>query len=382
MKTRRRVAATAALALTLLSPAGALAGESPVTTPIRATVDMQTATGLLEYEPSLETPHYTVGGVAIQYPSREALDRLVGKQVSVKGRPFDGVSVLLKPQLVVTELRVTLEGELVRGEAGFELDGWALKGAEPTLAGMEGRHVRLTGTVLPEGRGALQVDEVAPLAETLSVSGVLEYESELESPHFVVDGWALKTENPDQLRSLVGKRVTVTGHRFEGISILMRRQLVVTSVSAETEVRLPVLVGVAGKLPYFPEQPYLEDGHLMLPLRAVVEAAGGAVAWNGERKAVEVKLLKHTSLVHVGQKHLSDKVTLPAAPVLKNGHTMVPLEALAAMGLVHRWERGALLIDLPGAGAGASPSITFGEPAPGTGGAGPIALPSPPVTRP
>lgn len=369
--------------------------------------------GVLEYETELEMPHYVVNGWALQFDGdAEVLAQLVGKQVTVKGAQFDGVSFLMRRQIVVTELEVTLEGELSYvtdlETPHFELDGFVVEAEGDALLAMAGTRVTLVGT-LWDGpsiymKPVLAVSRVEAAGDAVSVRearGVLRYETELETPHYVVDGWALMMEDKALMERLAGKTVTIKGREFDGVSVLMRKQLVVEEITVELEgtltevsdlgaphleldgfvilgeeaalrnlsgsavklkgsvhmgpsiymkpviqvveaeavsreVRVPGMIVVKGWLPVLPQGPVVVDGQLMLPLRAIVEAAGGKVSWNGELQAVVAELEGMSTTINIGSRQ-AGKGQLPAAPALVNGHTMVPVEFFGLLGLEARW---------------------------------------------
>ncbi|HLN65217.1 MAG TPA: copper amine oxidase N-terminal domain-containing protein, partial [Symbiobacteriaceae bacterium] len=88
----------------------------------------------------------------------------------------------------------------------------------------------------------------------------------------------------------------------------------------------------------------------MLPLRAVVEAAGGTVTWNAEQWAVAVQLNGNASLVRIGQ------VTADAAgpaPQIVDGYTLVSVAFLQNLGLEVRWQGSVLHLSRPEGGSNA-----------------------------
>jgi hypothetical protein len=71
-------------------------------------------------------------------------------------------------------------------------------------------------------------------AATTSLTGVLEWVTDLESPHYEVNGTVLLLSPeiaPESLRAYVGQKVTVTGTPTDGPSIFMRSVLNVTAVT-------------------------------------------------------------------------------------------------------------------------------------------------------
>lgn len=72
------------------------------------------------------------------------------------------------------------------------------------------------------------------------------------------------------------------------------------------------------------------DGVLMLPLKAVSEALGYKITWNGETRTVEIlKGAQWTSVTIGNNGYFRNKMahqSLSAAPYIVNGRTMVPAE--------------------------------------------------------
>ena len=421
MNKKNRVAiAAVTAALTLIPGIPGLADttERPIQAiPIMAPAEQSigaalSVTGILEYETELETPHYVVNGWALQFDSPEVLAMLVGQQVTVKGQEFDGISFLMRRQIVVAELEIALEGELtyVTGleTPHFELDGFVIEADRDELAAMAGSKVTVTGSIL-DGPSIYmkpvltvsRIDGTGTAVSAREARGVLQYETELETPHYVVDGWALMLEDAALMERLVGTEITVKGQEFDGMSILMRPQIVVEEITFELsgnltlvtdlgtphlgldgwvvlggeaelknlvgssvklkgsvqmgpsiymkpvinvihadavslEARVPSLISVGGRLPAFAEGPALVEGHLMLPLRAIVEAAGGTVSWDAELRAVVAELDGHSATVTIGSRS-AGKGQLAAAPVLLGGHTLVSVEFFDLLGLEARW---------------------------------------------
>jgi hypothetical protein len=115
----------------------------------------------------------------------------------------------------------------------------------------------------------------------VSVQGTMEY-VDLEGGFYTVNGWGLIGDQK-LFSSLSGKTVIVKGKEFTGISTRMVKQVEVSMLGYDVAGArsLPQAVTVAGKPVVFDQQPVVENGVLMVPLRAVVEAAGGP--WHGTR---------------------------------------------------------------------------------------------------
>ncbi len=428
---RKQIVLAALMAALLLFPSSSMAvtvsPTLPEPEPVPAAPRALRVDGVLHYETDLESPHYVVGGWALKVADTTPLQSLVGKWVEVTGTEYQGISILMRPQLEVTQMRTRLEGHLSRleesGAVRYELGGWVLQGDLRQLEELAGQDVSVTGWVVfdaPAGQPTLTVEKTmaasagdrAPAEpEVLEVSGILRYETDLETPHYAVEGWALRMERPTVLARLVGRPVTVRGTRFEGISILMRRQLQVQEIEAtlegvlervdgadgpvymldgwvlmDTSRRLAELVGrrvtvtgaivsqpviaparvqvldgedgteaeswhvprvvvIGGVRPHLHVPPVQLEGELMLPLRALVEAAGGEVTWNPYLRAVVIQLNGHQLIIAIGQTAVSGFRTLPAAPVIREDRTLVPLKLFEFLGYRWQWTEGTLILE-------------------------------------
>lgn len=132
---------------------------------------------------------------------------------------------------------------------------------------------------------------------------------------------------------------------------------------------LPKLITVFGKSLSFDQQPLLQGEDLLVPLRFVVEAADGKVAWDGETQTITVTMPDRTATFVVGQDQAEMnekgvfyiqrnliKLTQPVSIV--EGRTMISADALSSvLGLVERVDADANL-DLVKA------ELTIGDEAP------------------
>lgn len=291
------VAMVIAAALRLPGLALALIPPAPPPPPAKETAseDTLTISGELIHETGLASPHYTLDGWVLIFESPAALSRLIGSTITAFGTRYESPTILLRPHLLVLELETAVEGELV-------------------------------------GVGNL---------------GTFYYE---------VDGWVLAGVDTGSLKEMVGQRVQVMGTVLSSPSIYLKPMLAVRQVTAADpdSKRLSRPVKVIGQVPIFPEAPMVVEGHLLLPLRAVVEAAGGSLLWDGAHQTIVVTVGERSLGLAIGELSLSTGEELPIEPLLKNGHTFVPAQTFAALGLRLRWEDGGFLVECkvitPGAG--------------------------------
>lgn len=92
--------------------------------------------------------------------------------------------------------------------------------------------------------------------------------------------------------------------------------------------------------------PVMGNGRTMVGLRAVAEGLGARVEWDGNTRSVTVTLADKEVLVQVGCNlvtvrqvgQLDRQVMVDVAPIIVNGHTMVPMRVLAeGLGLRISW---------------------------------------------
>ncbi|HYF94699.1 MAG TPA: copper amine oxidase N-terminal domain-containing protein [Symbiobacteriaceae bacterium] len=393
MKHVRKLIALAAAAVALLAVAGG--ARADVTPSLPATAPTMTLSGTLEYVRNLETPHYELNGWVLTAPDQAAMYLLAGHTVTVTGRPVNSYSILMRKQLAVSAMTAVLEGELQAAGGEYQLSGWMIRGLETEVQSMAGSRVRMVGSVVWRTKGppTMQVLGMMPLQNPVArqVTGTLK-ESGAEG--YSVDKWVLEFAHTGWLKRLSGQEVTVTGHEVSGaerptlrvtdlqvtmtgtvmlvsdvetphwelsgfvldgaagamqpyanrpctvtgslsqeMSIYMRPVLKVSKLS---EAGLPAKVVVRGVIPALPAPAVYRNGYLMLPLRAVVEAAGGQVAWDPAQWAVRVTVGDQKTLIRIGSRE-AGTVALSVAPYLHEGHTMAPLDLFERVGLRASW---------------------------------------------
>jgi len=211
----------------------------------------------------------------------------------------------------------------------------APRGPNQTETPVVSREDAATGLQLSGGVNAGSVS--AP--EKLSLFGTVEFQ-DLEGGFYAVDGFALVGDTK-LFAALTGKQVAVRGTRDTAPSILMVERIRVESISMEVSGAraLPKLVTVPGGPVMFDQQPEVIDGVLMLPLRAVVQAAGGRVAWDPVEWAVTVEMPDRMAYFWVGQEKAEmnennvryfarNLIAMAKAPAIRNGRVMISADAL------------------------------------------------------
>jgi hypothetical protein len=106
--------------------------------------------------------------------------------------------------------------------------------------------------------------------------------------------------------------------------------------------RVKIFVYFNGERLYFDQEPVIINGRAMVPLRTVFEKLGADVSWDDETGQVIAKTEDREVSVTIGSDIMlidrKDTVKLDAAPVIRNGRTLLPLRAMSeAFGLTVGW---------------------------------------------
>jgi hypothetical protein len=98
----------------------------------------------------------------------------------------------------------------------------------------------------------------------------------------------------------------------------------------------------------YDQKPLMVNGTLMLPLRAIVEGAGGQVTWDGETQTVTARLGDRTAYFVIGQAEAEmnqdnvryiqrNMIKMSGAPILAGGRTLVAADGLTSvLGLMEQ----------------------------------------------
>ncbi len=113
----------------------------------------------------------------------------------------------------------------------------------------------------------------------------------------------------------------------------------------------PVTVLVDGKPAECEVPAFVRNGISVGSFRAVVEASGGIVGWDNERKRATATLGTLNLIATIGKSTLEvngEQVPLSIATFLLRNRTFLPLRELGtALGKEVRWEKGTLLMETP-----------------------------------
>lgn len=252
--------------------------------------------GVVEFI-DLEGGYYKVGEWSLM--GEIDFEDFLGKEVAVTGKEFGGMSIRMVKSLVVSEI-------VLKGES--------------------------------EKRKPAPLDPVV-VDGLVSLEGTVEY-TDLEGGFYTVDGWGLIGDEK-LFKALEGKRAIIRGEEFDGISIRQVKQMEVSSVMVPVTAdhSLPTEVTVNGKkLPAGRDSVVIDDV-LMVPLRHVIETAGGEVKWDPKERAVVVAMPDRMAYFWIGESEAEmnennvrymkrNMLAMTKAPVIINGRTMISAEAL------------------------------------------------------
>ncbi len=97
--------------------------------------------------------------------------------------------------------------------------------------------------------------------------------------------------------------------------------------------------------------PVIINGRTMIPVRAVIEAMGGNVGWDGSTRTVSCTIGEKTLYLKIGSKKvwdsLGDTGILDSVPVIRNGRTLLPIRYVVEYfdGTVG-WDGGAQTVTI------------------------------------
>lgn len=126
--------------------------------------------------------------------------------------------------------------------------------------------------------------------------------------------------------------------------------LINSQIQAIEEKGAPVTVHVDGRYVPTDAQPKIQDGRTFLPMRAVAEAIGAEVNWDGTTQCVTVKKEATQAQFFVGKKNYTvngKNQTLLVAPINDKGRVLVPIRDFAeAVKCEVNWDAYTASIDI------------------------------------
>ncbi|MCX7715170.1 MAG: stalk domain-containing protein [Clostridia bacterium] len=98
----------------------------------------------------------------------------------------------------------------------------------------------------------------------------------------------------------------------------------------------------------FDVDPIIANGRALVPMRAIFEALGASVEWNEATKTITANSVKGIITMQIGNKAMTkgnEKISLDVEPTIYDGRTLVPARAVSeALGATVEWDGSARLI--------------------------------------
>mgnify|MGYP000927463070 CR=1 FL=1 len=114
------------------------------------------------------------------------------------------------------------------------------------------------------------------------------------------------------------------------LSFLLILAYVISVVPAYANSDITVVLD--GKILSFEQNPFIENGRTLVPMRAIFEALGASVSWDGETKTVTSQKENTTVKVTIDQAEMEvngEKKVLDVPAKIVNDRTFVPLRAVS-----------------------------------------------------
>lgn len=101
--------------------------------------------------------------------------------------------------------------------------------------------------------------------------------------------------------------------------------------SSMTVQAADIQVYIDGNKPSFTESPIIQNGTTLVPMRELFQSLGTDVQWNQQNKSITATYNGRILILFIGKKEVEidgNKIALPAAPVIKNDTTFVPIRII------------------------------------------------------
>lgn len=197
---------------------------------------------------------------------------------------------------------------------------------------------------------------------TLLLSGRLEQTMVAGASYFILSGQFVHTAHFD-LTSYLGAQVTamVTPSQRpigeQGPASMDVLQIWRLQGSADTSLLLkpaqPIRIMAKGLAVQTDVPPLVLQGRTVVPVRAIAEALGATVSWDGERRIVTVRLAGKTVYMTIGDGHTiivdpgypARTMVGDVPPLIAEGRTLIPVRFLSeALGFQVDWDAAASVV--------------------------------------
>lgn len=342
--------------LLLLSAPGGSATASA-----SSTGQLITLTGKLEFVTTIGVPHYEVNGYVLVYSDAVKLSALNGADVVVQGAELNQPSLFMRKAISVQTLAT-----------------------EPLLSGESSREQReITTPIAPDPSlslppgGGNQISIPAPPVPFYGTTFHLLFGRVVFTggKYFVVEPassgevrtWI--TGSTVHLSALTNKQIGAVAAREtlqDGTIRFRIYQAIVLSDDLADQIRAntaliyvapagEITVRLRGRIVNMDQSPVIGNGRTLVGLRAIAEALGAQISWDGASRTATVRLGDREVVVQVGSNrvvvHQIDQPDLfihnDIAPAIVSGRTMVPARVLSeGLGLQVTWTAETRTVDL------------------------------------
>lgn len=365
--------------------------------------------GRLEYVTSLSAPHYTVQEYVLLYPDQAKLKELAGQTVTVVGTESNAPSIYMRKALEVTDI---LPGEAPPPKEDDRISIPVMPGPiapEPEPAPAEPAPTKpgpgpvplMPEPPMPEPMRPVPIPDphtpdpvpapgpaptpapappVVTVPEPLPLHGtpyaVLFGRVEYTGKEYVlvqerVGGDARIPVNSTavDLAGLAGQYAgLIVQHHSTGEAVCHYLVVGVVPLSGDLGHRLgteenliftepphPIAVMLHGQAVAMDRPPILGNGRTLVPLRAIAEALGAEVTWNGSTRTATVLLKDREVTVRIGVSEVvvrqngrvEQVLQADITPVVAGGRTLVPVRVIAeSLGLTVGWQADTWTVTL------------------------------------
>ena len=126
------------------------------------------------------------------------------------------------------------------------------------------------------------------------------------------------------------------------LSVVLVLAMLVSSFSCVAFADDEIKILLDGTLLEMDQTPIIVDGRTLVPLRAIFEALGAVVGWDGETNSVIASKDDTVIIMQIGHENLyknNETIKLDVPPVIINSRTLVPVRAIAeSFNLTVGWD--------------------------------------------
>lgn len=310
-----------------------------------------TVTGQLQVVTSYGAPHYTVANYILIHSDQKLLASLAGQEVVVAGTEFTGPSIYMQKAINVTRIERKNPSSDDGGSVTIPV---------------------ITDPAIPlPAPPSSDVTKPVPLVPLHGTSRhVLFGQVKADEAGFylgLTDDRAVRvTSDKVDLEAVLGERIgavvetnegTVTFEIVDAVTLSgdLRERLETGTTLMYQAPAEAITIKLRGEAVEMDQAPILGNGRALVGLRAIAEALGARVHWDGTTQTASVSLGARQVIVTVGSSEVIVRqanqpdvvITNDIAPVIVSQRTMVPARVLSeGLGLHVHWNQETLSVEL------------------------------------